>query len=143
MASLKPKSNAPSPDEIPNLTGAIVGAKYRVDRLIGTGGMGTVWLGAHVKLGTRVAIKFIKPAHAASSDARKRFEIEAQAAARLQSKHAVHVYDYGVTDDGLPYIVMEYLEGESLSETLIRRGPLPAVEVSRIIRMLQAGRNGP
>jgi serine/threonine-protein kinase len=131
--SLQPKQE-PSPDEIPNLAGSVVGGKYRVDKLIGTGGMGTVWLGAHNKLGTRVAIKFIKPAHAASADARKRFEIEAQAAARLQSKHAVHVYDYGVTDDGLPYIVMEYLEGESLSEMLIRRGPLPAVEVARIIR---------
>ena len=121
-------------DDLPDLTGSVIGAKYRVDKLIGTGGMGTVWLGSHVKLGTRVAIKFIKPAHAASPDARRRFEIEAQAAAKLQSKHAVHVFDYGVTDEGLPYIVMEYLDGESLSEVLIRRGPLPADEVARIIR---------
>jgi len=128
-------ASSPSiPEDVPDLTGSIVGGKYRVERLIGSGGMGTVWLGAHQKLGTRVAIKFIKPAHATAADARKRFEIEAQAAARLQSKHAVHVFDYGITDDGLPYIVMEYLEGESLSEALIRKGPLPALEVARIIR---------
>ena len=63
-------------------------------------------------------------------DARQRFEIEARAAAKLTTVHAVHVYDYGVTDDGLPYIVMEYLEGESLSDALIKRGPLPAREVA-------------
>ena len=105
--------------------GQLVGGKYRVDRLVGSGGMGTVWLGQHVGLGTRVAIKFIRPQFAARDDARRRFEIEARAAASVDSKHAVKVYDYGVTDAGLPYIVMEYLEGESLSEALIRRGPFP------------------
>ena len=88
--------------------------------------MGTVWLGQHIGLGTRVAIKFIRPQFAERPDARRRFEIEARAAASVDSKHAVKVYDYGVTDAGLPYIVMEYLEGESLSEALIRRGPFPA-----------------
>ena len=123
------------PPDVPDLAGHIIGGKYRVDHLIGTGGMGTVWLGAHIALGTTVAIKFIKPAHAAHPDARKRFEIEARAAAKLQTKHAVHVYDYGITDvEGLPYIVMEYLEGESLSELLIREGPLTGREVAKIIR---------
>jgi serine/threonine-protein kinase len=79
-----------------------------------------------------VAIKFIRPQFAERPDARRRFEIEARAAASVDSKHAVKVYDYGVTEQGLPYIVMEYLEGESLSEALIRRGPLPAEEVARI-----------
>ena len=118
----------------PALTGTLVGGKYVVERLLGTGGMGTVWLGSHRQLGTRVAIKFIKPQHASHPDARRRFEIEARAAARLQSKHAVHVFDYGITEDGLPYIVMEYLEGESLSDRLIRTGPLSAREAAHIIR---------
>lgn len=113
--------------------GTIVGGKYRVGQLLGSGGMGTVWLGYHEKLGTRVAIKFIRPQFAERPDARRRFEIEARAAAKLDSKHAVRVFDYGVNDAGLPYIVMEYLEGESLSEALIRRGPLPAKEAARII----------
>jgi serine/threonine-protein kinase len=115
-----------------DLEGTLVAGKYRVEQLLGTGGMGTVWKGRHEALGTPVAIKFIKPQHASAQDARRRFEIEARAAAKLKSKHAVKVFDYGVTDGGLPYIVMEYLEGESLSEALIRRGPFPASEVGKI-----------
>jgi serine/threonine protein kinase len=117
----------------PKLEGQIVAGKFRVLRLIGSGGMGTVWEGVHVKLGTRVAIKFIRPQFAQQPEARARFEIEARAAAKLQTKHACHVYDYGVSDEGLPYIVMEYLDGESLSEVILRRGMLPAVEVANII----------
>jgi eukaryotic-like serine/threonine-protein kinase len=113
--------------------GTLVGGKYRVGPLVGSGGMGTVWLGRHEQLGTRLAIKFIRPQFAERADARRRFEIEARAAASVDSRHAVKVYDYGVTDRGLPYIVMEYLEGESLSEALIRRGPLPAKEAAKII----------
>ena len=114
--------------------GQVVGGKYKVGRLVGSGGMGTVWLGQHIGLGTRVAIKFIRPQFAERKDARRRFEIEARAAASVESKHAVKVYDYGVSDAGLPYIVMEYLEGESLSEALIRRGPFPADESAKVIR---------
>ena len=121
------------PDE-ESFEGQTVGGKYRVGRLVGSGGMGTVWLGQHLQLGTRVAIKFIRPQFAARADARRRFEIEARAAASVASKHAVKVYDYGVNDAGLPYIVMEYLEGESLSEALIRRGPFPAEEAAKVIR---------
>jgi serine/threonine protein kinase len=119
--------------EGPSLAGSTVGGKYRVLELIGTGGMGTVWEGTHVTLGTRVAIKFIKPRFSGQAEARARFEIEARAAAKLKSKHAVHVYDYGVTPEGLPYIVMEFLDGESLSEAIITRGPLAAAEVAQII----------
>ncbi len=114
--------------------GQIVGGKYRVGPLVGSGGMGTVWRGEHLQLRTRVAIKFIRPQFAERADARRRFEIEARAAASVPSRHAVHVYDYGVNDNGLPYIVMEYLEGESLSEALIRRGPFPAEEVAQVIQ---------
>jgi eukaryotic-like serine/threonine-protein kinase len=119
--------------DAPSLAGSIVGGKYRVVRLIGSGGMGTVWEGAHVALGVRVAIKFIKPRFSDQAEARARFEIEARAAAKLNSKHAVHVFDYGVSAEGLPYIVMEFLEGESLSEAIIGRGPLDATEVAHII----------
>lgn len=126
-------SDAASSLDAPALIGAVIAGKYRVLRLIGTGGMGTVWEGVHTTLGTRVAIKCIKPQFAAQPEARARFEIEARAAAKLRTKHAVNVHDYGVSDDGLPYIVMEYLEGESLSEAIIERGALPPREVAQII----------
>jgi serine/threonine-protein kinase len=122
-----PRSSSPS------LEGSIVGDKYRVLEMIGSGGMGTVWSGVHTALGTAVAIKFIRPQYASMEDARQRFEIEARAAAKLTTIHAVKVFDYGVTDEGLPYIVMEYLKGESLSDALIARGALPAAEVAQII----------
>jgi serine/threonine protein kinase len=121
-----------TPEE--SFEGQVVGGRYQVGRLVGSGGMGTVWLGHHTGLSTRVAIKFIRPQFAERADARRRFEIEARAAASVDSKHAVKVYDYGVTEAGLPYIVMEYLEGESLSEALIRRGPFPADEAAKVIR---------
>jgi serine/threonine protein kinase len=123
----------PLRSDAPSLAGSIIGGKYRVLRLIGSGGMGTVWEGAHTTLGTRVAIKFIKPRFSEQAEARARFEIEARAAAKLKTKHAVHVFDYGVSPEGLPYIVMEFLEGESLSDAIIHRGPLSAPEVARII----------
>jgi serine/threonine-protein kinase len=134
----QPQADEPELTPEESFEGQVVGGKYQVGRLVGSGGMGTVWAGHHTGLGTRVAIKFIRPQFAERPDARRRFEIEARAAASVDSKHAVKVYDYGVTDAGLPYIVMEYLEGESLSEALIRRGPFPADESAKVIR--QAGR---
>ena len=119
--------------DVPSLADSIVAGKYRVLKVIGSGGMGTVWEGVHVVLGTRVAIKFIKPRFSDQAEARARFEIEARAAAKLKTKHAVHVYDYGVSPEGLPYIVMEFLEGESLSDAVITRGPLAPTEVAQII----------
>src|SRR5260370_2361292 len=127
MSDVAPSFDAPA------LAGSVIAGKYRVRQLIGSGWMGTVWEGVHATLGTRVAIKFIKPQFAQQAEARARFEIEARAAAKLQSKHAVHVYDYGVSPDGLAYIVMELLEGESLSDAIVSRGPLPAVEVAKVI----------
>jgi serine/threonine-protein kinase len=123
----------PHTSDIPDMQGETIGGKYKVLRLIGTGGMGTVWEGLHEALGQKVAIKFIKPTFASHPDARRRFEIEARAAARLKTRHAVQVYDFGVTEGGLPYIVMEYLEGKSLSDLLMERGPLTGREVGIII----------
>jgi serine/threonine protein kinase len=121
------------PSDTPDLRGQVVGAKYRVEKLIGAGGMGTVWQGVHVTLHHKVAIKFIKPAYASHPDARKRFEIEARAAAKLRTKHAVQVHDFGVTDEKIPYLVMEYLEGRSLSEHLMDVGPMSGKEVGTVI----------
>jgi len=117
----------------PNLEGTVVAGRFRVERLIGRGGMGSVWAGRHLTLGQMVAIKFIHPKLATSREVLRRFDNEAKAAARIQSLHAVRVYDNGVTDHGDPYIVMEYLDGESLEHYVNRRGPLPLPEVTRIV----------
>ena len=100
--------------------------------------MGAVWEGTHATLGTRVAVKFIDPEYADSPDARNRFENEARAAASLRSKHVVEMYDHGLSEDGSPFIVMEYLEGEPLDQRLDREGRLSPAETARIL--LQACR---
>jgi serine/threonine-protein kinase len=95
--------------------------------------MGSVWEGTHVTLGTHVAVKFIDSEYAESPEARNRFDNEARAAAKLRSKHVVEVYDHGVTDDGRPFIVMEYLRGEPLDKRLDRVGRMSAKETGRML----------
>ena len=116
----------------PPVTG-LVAAKYEIVRLIGRGGMGSVWEGRHASLGTRVAVKFIDPEYARSKDAQSRFVNEARAVATIQSKHAIQIFDHGVTDDGRPYIVMELLVGEPLDKRLERVGRMSLPETARMI----------
>jgi serine/threonine-protein kinase len=125
----------PETPEAPPTTGPIAG-KYELVRLIGRGGMGTVWEGRHSSLGTRVAIKFIDAEYADSQEARARFDNEARAAATIQSKHAIQIYDHGCTDDGKPYIVMELLVGEPLDARVDRLKQLPLAETTRILRQV-------
>ncbi len=122
----------------PPVPQGLVAGKYRLTRLLGRGGMGAVWEGTHTSLGTRVAVKFIDAEYAESPEARSRFENEARAAAKLRSKHVVEVYDHGVSEDGRPFIVMEYLQGEPLDKRLDRVGRLPAKETAHL--MLQVCR---
>ena len=122
------------PEEEDDYSGVVIHDKYRIETLLGRGGMGAVWSAQHLELGTRVAVKLIRPQYAEKPDARKRFEIEAKAAAQVDSPHAVRVYDYGLTDLGVPFIVMELLEGESLAESIIRRGFIPLQELAIIVR---------
>jgi serine/threonine-protein kinase len=95
--------------------------------------MGSVWEGTHATLGTHVAVKFIEAEYAESPEARNRFENEARAAAKLRSKHVVEVYDHGLTEDGRPYIVMEYLRGEPLDKRLDRVGRMPPRDAARMV----------
>jgi serine/threonine-protein kinase len=95
--------------------------------------MGSVWEGVHTSLGTRVAIKFIESEFLGNPEARNRFENEARAAAALRSRHVVQVFDHGLTGDGRPYIVMEFLSGEPLDKRLDRLGRLNPLETARIL----------
>ncbi len=95
--------------------------------------MGSVWEGRHVKLGTRVAIKLIDADYLSDNDARTRFENEARAAAAIETKHAIRIYDHGIMDDGHPYIVMELLEGEPLDRRIERLGRISVQDAAKFI----------
>jgi eukaryotic-like serine/threonine-protein kinase len=105
-------------------TDRLIGDRYVLESLIAKGGMGEVWRARHKALKSLVAIKFLHHASAFSQSTRKRFLTEAQVTANLKTRHAVQVFDFGVTDDGLPYLVMEYLEGETLELRIAREGRL-------------------
>jgi serine/threonine-protein kinase len=117
----------------------LVGGKYQLVKLIGRGGMGSVWEARHANLGTPVAIKFIEAEHAKSAEARSRFDKEAKAAATILSKHAIQIYDNGVTDEGKPYIVMELLQGEPLDKRIDRLGRLSLQDTARILQHVCRG----
>jgi eukaryotic-like serine/threonine-protein kinase len=124
--------------EAPPTTELIAG-KYQLIQMIGRGGMGSVWEGRHITLGNRVAIKFIESDHAHSVEARQRFDNEARAAATIQSKYAIQIYDHGLMADGKPYIVMEFLSGEPLDKRLSRTQAIPLQDTARIIQHVSRG----
>jgi len=105
-----------------------VSGKYRVERLLGMGGMGVVVQATHLELDRNVALKFLLDEAGALPHVAARFAREARAAARIQSEHVARVLDVGTLENGAPYIVMEYLEGEDLQRLMERRGRLPIVE---------------
>ena len=112
--------------------------KYAVVDKIGTGGMGAVYRARHPKLETDVAIKVLSAVDEGDDKARERLHHEAKVLAAVQHQNIVHVYDYGADDDDVPYIVMEFVEGETLADK-ISRGPLPPEEALQILRGTIAG----
>jgi serine/threonine protein kinase len=111
----------------PAALGDVIADKYSVERIVGEGGMGVVYMARHLELDQRVAIKFLLPEIAQQGMAAERFRREARAAARIRGEHVCRVLDVG-TLRGIPYMVMEYLEGRDLANELERRGRLPPEE---------------
>jgi len=95
--------------------------------------MGTVWVAEQSELRRSVAVKFLSGSAPFDETARKRFAREAKSAARLDGPHVVQIYEYGATEDGVPYIVMELLEGEDLAEYLARTGRLTPTDTLDIV----------
>jgi serine/threonine protein kinase/ActR/RegA family two-component response regulator len=124
-------------DNVAPLSGTILGGKYRLEKKIGEGGMGSVWLGVHLSLGINVAIKFMAKSLAETPDYQS-FEREAHAAAQLRNLHVVRVYDHGIAFDGQPYLVMEYLAGDSLTTWVERQGPLSGSGVASLVEQTAA-----
>ncbi len=114
--------NANAPREL--RPGDVLAGKFRVDRVLGQGGMGVVVAAHHLQLDQKVAIKLLLPQSLRNPEVVARFAQEARSTAQIHSEHVVRVLDVG-NDEGAPYIVMEYLEGRDLLAELKTRGPMP------------------
>jgi eukaryotic-like serine/threonine-protein kinase len=119
--------------------GQVLEGKYRIVRLIGEGGMGSVFEGENTRVRRKVAIKVLHAGAAANEEAVKRFEREAQAAGQIGSDHILEVIDLGSLPSGERFMVMEYLEGEPLSSRIQRKGRLTPREVAPIAKQVLVG----
>lgn len=123
----------------PDFAGLVLDGKYRLVAPLGTGGMGHVWRAEHVSLGRSFAVKLLRPELVSDPAALARFQQEAQAAARIGSRHIVEVFDVGRTPGGAPYLVMEFLRGRPLSAELAARGPLPIPRALDVVDQILDG----
>ncbi len=116
--------------------GLMVTRSITLVRHLASGGMGSVWIADHASLKCEVVVKLMSTLLAADPGYVERFSREAASAARVSSPHVVRCFDHGVTESGIPFIVMEYLQGEDLNTALTTRGTLPLDEVAEIVRQL-------
>jgi hypothetical protein len=119
-----------------DLLGAVVADRYHVIKKLGAGGMGTVYLAEHVKMGRKSALKVMHPGMNADPDAIARFNREASNAARLSHPNICGIYDFGETADGLIYLAMEFIEGRALSDVIAADGSLPPARAARIVHQV-------
>ena len=126
----------PTPDHDP-LVGTTLLGRYSVTRKIGQGGMGAVYEATHTLIGKRVAVKVLLDKYARKEQVVARLEQEARLASSIGHEHIIDITDFGTTEDGRTFVVMEYLDGESLSECLAREPRIPEQRILRIVS--QAG----
>jgi serine/threonine protein kinase len=129
-----PGVSAPEEDEAPLAPGTLIADRYRIDGVVGRGGMGTVYRAEHLALARPVALKVLRAAHGARTDFVQRFQREAVAASHIRHPGIVEVTDFGRTPEGRFYLAMEFIEGETLARRLARTGPLPVPEAVRRVR---------
>jgi serine/threonine protein kinase len=128
----RPVPEPPSPQDLPPglpAVGDVFAGKYRIEGVLGIGGMGAVLAARHLHLDERVAIKVMLPQVEEDGATAMRFLREARAAVKIRSEHVAKVLDFGTLESGRSYMVMEYLEGEDLGSALDRRGRLPVQDV--------------
>jgi serine/threonine protein kinase len=119
--------------------GQLLAGKFRIERILGRGGMGVVVLATHIHLDEQVAIKFLLPEALKIPEAVRRFEREARAAVKIKSEHVARVTDVGVLETGSPYMVMEYLSGVDLSQYLLNKQTLPIDEaIDYVLQAIEA-----
>ena len=119
---------------VADLVGQVIADRYNIVRKLGEGGMGSVYLGEHVKMGRKSAIKVMAQAMSNDPEAAGRFHREAANASRLSHPNICQVYDFGETSDGLIYLAMEFIEGKSLSALVESGGALPPARAANIVR---------
>jgi len=117
----------------------VLAGKYRLERLLGEGGMGTVYEATHVGLGTRLAVKLLAEQYANHETIRKRFRREARAAAAIRHPNVITVTDTGEDEEGVPFLVMELLEGESLASVARRARKLTPEMAGAVVYQLLSG----
>ena len=116
-----------------DLLGTVVADRYHILKKLGAGGMGTVYLAEHVKMGRKSALKVMNPGMNADPDAIARFNREAANASRLNHPNVCGIYDFGETPDGTIYLAMEFIEGASLTDIVERAGALPASRTASLV----------
>src|SRR4051812_7600561 len=134
---VRPAATPPVEDKVK--LGTVIDGRYRLDALLGKGGMGVVYRAEHVALRRTVAVKLLHPSLAAGSDLRSRFEREAIAIGRIDHPNCVSVTDFGKLADGSLFLVMEHLDGKSLGDLLDAEAPLAPARALRILRNILAG----
>ncbi len=117
-----------------DLVGQVVADRYHITKKLGEGGMGAVYLGEHVKMGRKSAIKVMTQSMANDPDAVSRFNREASNASRLSHPNICQIYDFGETSEGLMYLAMEFIEGCALTDLIEREGALPPARAANILR---------
>jgi serine/threonine-protein kinase len=122
--------------QAPDLVGQVLDGRYRVEALLGSGGMGAVYRATHVNMEQRVAIKVLKPHLARDPVAAKRLAREARGTFKLETEHAVKVHDFGATEAGLVYLVMELLDGRTVGDELEVDGAFAPARAVRIAAQL-------
>src|SRR6266536_905006 len=118
------------------LLGKTLAGKYAIEELIKRGGMGSVYRGRHVLMDKTVAVKVLRPSLAVDDTVVTRFSREAKAASRISHPHAVSVTDFGEAENGVVFLVMEYLDGRTLKEIIRHEGPMSLERVVEIIRQV-------
>ena len=118
------------------LLGQILAGKYRIEARLSAGGMGTVYRGTHVLMDKTVAVKVLNPALAADQKIVARFSREARAASKISHPHALSVTDFGEAENGVVFLVMEYLDGQTLKQIIRREGPMPLPRAVEILRQV-------
>jgi serine/threonine-protein kinase len=121
------------------MEGTLIADRYRLERLLGKGAMGEVWLAHDVRGSLKVAIKIIRPHFVDSAEVKARFLREAQLTARIPSLYVARTFDHGVTEDGRPFIAMEYLVGASLRDRLVEDYSLSLKETMHLLTNLCLG----